>query len=131
MPNRPRPAPKRSPSPPEIELSRLATERADQRSAEFAANLREMAAKFMVRRGSRTLDATDIESAHTWLTRPPRKAAVRDAIASIAVFLAAGMMAYGINNLSAPQPVKGGWFTVTVSLMFGLLAEVFRRWEYD
>ena len=90
-----------------------------------------MAAKFMARRGSRTLDATDIDNAHTWLTRPPRKAAVRDAIASVMIFVAAGVMAYGVNQLSATPPARGGWFIVIVGVAFGLFAELFRRWEYD
>ena len=85
----------------------------------------------MERRLSQTMDATDVDNAHAWLTRPSRAAKVRDAIASVMIFLAAGVMAYGVNGLTATPPVKGAWFIVTTSVAFGLFAEVFRRWEYD
>ncbi len=85
----------------------------------------------MDRRGSRTLYATDMDSAHAWLTRPPSKAATRDTIASAMVFLSAGVMTYGINGLSATPATKGSWFVILASATFGVFAEVFRRWQHD
>ncbi len=99
--------------------------------AEFATSLRTTAEMFMARRGSRTLDATDVADAHAWLTRPSRKAVARDVVASGVVLLAAAVVAYGVNGLFATPATKGAWFIVVVGFLFGTFAEVFRRWEYN
>ena len=112
-------------------MSESAAEQTDALVADFATDLRTTAEMFMTRRGSRTLDATDVADAHGWLTRPPRKAIARDLVASAVVLLSAVVVAYGVNGLFATPATKGAWFIVVVGFLFGTFAEVFRRWEYN
>ncbi len=113
-------------------MSRSANELIRQRSADFKIDLNAMAERFMRRRGSTTLDTTDVDATYAWLTRPPRKAAARDVVASVVVFLAAAVMAFGINLLTGGPPRPAGvWVIVGGSAALAAFAEVFRRWAYE
>lgn len=131
MPTPPSPKPQRGKHR-SFEISPSAGDLIRQRTDAFNADLNQMAERFMRRRGSDTLDKTDVDAAYEWLTRPPRKDLRRDTVASVMVFVAAAAMAVAINLATGgqPNPVVV-WVLIVFAAAFAAFAEVFRRWAYE
>ena len=83
------------------------------------------------RRGSQTIDESDVDAAHRQITRPRREGVIRNLLVTLLLLAAAVPVGLSVNWLSADLGDGVAWLVLGLAVTVAVLAELFRHFGAD